>query len=84
MGFQDHFDILLHPLVVGYNGDGGVIVWLGISVGYILWLNLHDIEAGVRLNCDRFSVISGVDKYFSLLILLHFFCFELYLFLFFI
>ena len=49
---------------MGDNGAGGVIMWIGIDTGYILWLNLHDIEAGVSLNCDGFSVVSGVDEYF--------------------
>ena len=78
MEFQGQFDILLHPCVVGDNGDGGVIVWLMINVGYILQLNLHDIEAGASLNCDEFSIFLGVDEYFELLILLHLFCFEVY------
>ena len=52
--------------------------------GYILRLNLQAIEAGVSLNCDWFSVVPGVDEYFSLLIFLHFFCLEVYLLLFFI
>ena len=69
---------------MGDNGDGGVIVWLRINVGYILRLNLKDIEAGVSLNCNRFTVVPGVDKYFSLLIFFYFSCFEVYLFLFFI
>ena len=69
---------------MGDDGYGGVIVWLGISVGYILRLNLHDIEAGVSLNFNRFTVVPGVDKYFSLLIFLHLSCFEVYLFLFFV
>ena len=49
------------------------MVWLRINVGYILWINLHDIEAGVSLNCDGFSVVPGFDEYFSLLIFFHFF-----------
>ena len=56
---------------MGDNGADGVIVWLRINVGYILQLNLHDIEAGVSLNCNRFTVVPGVDKYFSLLIFLN-------------
>ena len=84
MEFQGHFYILLHPLVLGYNGAGGLIIWLKINVGYILQINLHDIEYGVSLNCDGFSVVPGVDHYFPLLIFLHFFCFEVYLFFFFI
>ena len=50
-----------------------MIVWLMINVGYILRLKFYDIESGVSLNCDRFSVVPGVDEYFSLMILLHFF-----------
>ena len=84
MYFQGHFDTLLFLLVVGDNGVGGVVVWLRINVGYILRLNLHDIEAGASLNCDRFNVFLGVDQYFPLLIFLHLFCFEVYLLLFFI
>ena len=67
---------------MGDNGAGGVTVWIRINISYILRLNLHDIEAGVNLNCDRFSVIPGVDKYFILLIFLQLFCFEVYLFFF--
>ena len=84
MDFQGHFDTLLHPVVVGDNGFFGVIVWLRINVGYVLRINLHDTEAGISLNCDGFSVVPGVDEYFSLLIFLYFFCFEIYLFFFFI
>ena len=58
---------------MGYNGSSGVIVWLKINLGYILLLNLHDIEAGASLNCDGFSVVPEVDEYYSLLIFLHFF-----------
>ena len=84
MEFQGHFDIMVHPWVVRDNGAGDVIVWLRINVGYILRLNLDDIEAGVSLNCDRFTIVPGVDEYFTLLIFLHFFSFEVYLLLFFI
>ena len=84
MEFQGDFDILLHPLVEGDNESDGFIVWIRIDVGYILRLNLHDIEAGVRLNCEGFSVVRGVDEYLSLLIFLHIFCFKLYQFFFFI
>ena len=62
MELQGQFDILFHPLVVGGNGAGGVLVWLRINVGYILRLNLHGIEAGVSLNCEGFSVVPGVDE----------------------
>ena len=82
MDFQGHFDTLLHLGVVGDNRVGGVIFWIRINVGYILRLNLHDIDAGVILNYDGFNVVPGVDEYFSLLIFLHFFCFEVYLFFF--
>ena len=64
MEFQGHFDTLLQPGVVGYNGVGGVIVWIRINVGYILWINLHDIEAGVSLNCDGLRIVPRVDEYF--------------------
>ena len=53
---------------MGDNVDGEVIVFLRINVGYILRLNLHDIEAGVSLNYGGFSVVPGFDEYFSLLI----------------
>ena len=69
---------------MGDNGAGDIIVWLRIDAGYILWLNLYDIEAGVSLNGDGFSVVPGVDDYFPLLISLHLFCFEVYMFFFFI
>ena len=69
---------------MGYSGACGVIVWLVINVGYILRLKFYDIESGVSLNCDRFSVVPGVDEYFSLLIFLYLFCSEVYIFLFFI
>ena len=65
------------------NGTGGVIVWLMINAGYILWLKFHNIEPGESLNCDGFTVAPGVNEYFFLLIFLHFFCFEVYLFFFF-
>ena len=76
MEFQGHFDTLLQPGLVGDNGVGGVIVWLMINVGYILWLNFNGIEDGVILNCDGFSIVPGFDKYFSLLIFLNLFCFK--------
>ena len=84
MEFQGHFDTLLHPEVVGDKGVGGVIVWHRVNVGYILRLKLNDIEAGVSLKCDGFSIVPGVDEYFYFLIFLYVFCFEVYLLLFFI
>ena len=57
---------------------------LRINVGDILRLKLHNIEAGGSFNCDGFSVVPGFDNYFSLMIFLHLFYFEVYLFLFFI
>ena len=62
MEFQGHFDIMFHPWLLGDSAAGDVIVWLGINVGYILWINLHDIEAGVSLNCDGITVVPGVDE----------------------
>ena len=56
---------------MGYNGAGGVIVWLTTNVGYILRINFHNIEAELGLHCDGFNVVPGVDKYFSLLIFLN-------------
>ena len=41
------------------NGDSGVIVYLSIDVGYIFWLDLHDIKAGFSLNSDGFSIVPG-------------------------
>ena len=84
MEFQGHFDILLHPWVVGDNGDGGVIVWIMINYSYILRLNLNNIEDRVSLSYEEFSVVPGVDEYFSLLVFLYLFCFEVYTFFFFI
>ena len=58
---QGDFEILLYPWIVGYNGAGGVIDWLIINGGYILWLNLHNIKSRVSMNCDGFKIVPGID-----------------------